>query len=99
MGWLIVASVEVVKLALPPASVPVPSVVPPSWKVTVPVAVPAPGAFAVTVAVSVTDCPKTLGAAELITAVAVASGFTVCGTAADVLPVKSASPLYAAVME
>ena len=42
-------------------SVPVPSVLLPSLKVTVPVAVPEPGALAVTVAVNVTDCPKTDG--------------------------------------
>ena len=41
------------ELAIPPASVPVPSTVGPSRKVTVPVGVPAPGAVTFTVAVKV----------------------------------------------
>jgi len=48
-------SVELVRVATPPDSVPVPKVVEPSRKVTVPVRVPDPGATAFTVAVRVTD--------------------------------------------
>ena len=48
--------VEVLKVATPdPFSVPVPSVVAPSLKVTVPVGVPLPLPLAATVAVNVTD--------------------------------------------
>jgi len=61
----------VVKVALPELRVPVPSVVDPSLNVTVPVGVPEPGAVAVTVAVSVTDCPKTDGLTDEMTAVEV----------------------------
>jgi hypothetical protein len=54
-------SEEVVKVACPEAlSVPVPSVVAPSLKVTVPLGVPPPLA-GVTVAVKVTACPTVLG--------------------------------------
>ncbi len=53
------SAVVVVKVATPPLSVPVPSVVEPSLNVTVPVGVPAPGAVAEMVAVKVTDWPKT----------------------------------------
>ena len=45
----------VVKVAVPPLSVPVPNVVAPSLKVTVPVGVPEAGAGTATVAVKVTD--------------------------------------------
>ena len=60
---------EIAKVATPPLNVPVPSVVPPSLKVTLPVGVPLPGAAAVTVAVKVTDWPKTEGFADDVTAV------------------------------
>ena len=40
MMWFPAASADVVKVATPPLSVPVPSVLAPSLKVTVPVAVP-----------------------------------------------------------
>src|SRR5439155_15144333 len=58
MLWVPVANDEVLNEALPPLSVPVPSVVVPSENVTVPVGVPE---LALTVAVKVTDCPKTDG--------------------------------------
>ena len=64
-------SVEVEKVAVvTPAtvlSVPVPSVVAPSLKVTDPVGVPAPGLDTVTVAVNVTAWPKTVGLTGLTT--------------------------------
>ena len=53
-------SEDVVKVACPPLSVPVPSVVAPSLKVTVPVGVPPP-LVGVTVAVKVTGWPTLLG--------------------------------------
>jgi hypothetical protein len=56
--------VEVVKLAWPELSVPVPITFEPSLKVTVPVGVPAPGLAALTVAVNVTDWPNTDGFAD-----------------------------------
>ena len=60
-------SFEVLKVACPLAfSVPVPSVVAPSLKVTDPVGVPSPE-MAATTAVKVTDWPKTEGAAEVVT--------------------------------
>ena len=55
-----------VKVAVPPESAPVPSVVPPSLKVTVPVAV-----FGETVAVKVTGWPNTEGLADEETVVVV----------------------------
>ena len=81
------------KVAMPALSVPVPSVVAPSLKVTVPVGVPAPGAVAATVAVKVTACPNTDGLAEEESAVVVLAMFTVCVSAEDVLAEKLASPL------
>lgn len=55
MVWLPTVNAEVVNVATPPLSVPVPMGLPPSRKVTVPVGVPAPGATGETVAVKVTD--------------------------------------------
>ena len=49
------ASAEVVKVAVPPDTLPVPSVVAPSLNVTVPVGVPEAGDVTATVAVKVTD--------------------------------------------
>ncbi len=74
-GWLPTARLEVAKVATPLAlSVPVPSVVAPSLKVTVPVGVPpAP----VTVAVKVTDWPKVEGLADEPSAVVVSALATV----------------------
>ena len=81
------ASVEVVKVAVPPVSVPLPSAVVPSMKFTLPVAVPAPGPLAETVAVKVTDCPNAEGLSEETTFVVVASLLTTWVTAwLEVLP-------------
>ena len=81
MLWLAVLSVLVGKLAVvTPAlvdSVPVPSVVAPSLKVTVPVGEPAPGAVTLTVAVNVTDWPETEGLTEEATVVVVSALWTV----------------------
>ena len=78
--------------AEPPESVAAPSGVTPSKNDTVPPAVPAPGASVATVAVIVTAPPNSDGFGVLVTEVAVAAGFTVCGCAAKVLPPKLASP-------
>src|SRR5260370_1296918 len=80
------ASADVVKVAMPLLSVPVPIGLPPSRNVTVPVAVPDPGATGDTVAVNVTDWPKTEGFAEEATAV-VESDLTTVTEATEVLPV------------
>src|SRR5262249_24730416 len=68
---------EVVKLAVNPVgpalSVPDPSVLAPSMKLTVPVGDPAPGLTTPTVAVSVTDCPITGDGTEELSAVLVES--------------------------
>ena len=64
MLWLPAASAEVVKVAVPPLSVPVPRTVAPSLKVTVPVGVPVRGGRARRSAVKVTDCPETEGLAD-----------------------------------
>ena len=91
---------EIAKVAAPPLSVPVPSVVLPSLKVTLPVGVPLPGATAVTVAVNVTDCPKTEGLAEEVTAVVELPWLTTCGFVFNepVLVAKFVSPAYTVVM-
>lgn len=70
------ARAEVLNVAEPALSAPLPSVVAPSLNVTVPVGVPAPGATALTVAVNVTVCPKTDGFTEDIAVVVVASALT-----------------------
>jgi hypothetical protein len=81
-------NVEVVNVADPPLSVPVPSVTVPFLNVTVPVGVPE---VAVTVAVNVTAWPDVEGFSEDATVV-VGTGFTVCDRGAEVLAVKLASP-------
>ena len=94
-------SADVVKVATPPPfSVPLPSVVVPSRKVTVPVG--APEVLDVIVAVKVTGELLDAEAAELINAVVVAlaaAGVMVSITAAEVLPAKFALALYLAVIE
>ena len=72
-GWLATERLDVVKVATPPARVPVPNEVVPSKKETVPVGVPAPGVVAVTVAVKVTDWPMTDGLVSDVRAVVVAA--------------------------
>ena len=67
-------------VAVPPDSVPVPSVVAPSRNVTVPVGVPVPGGTTATVAVNVTDCPNTDGLADdatVVVVLALGEGLTV----------------------
>ena len=91
--------VLVVKVATPPLSVPVPSVVEPSLNVTVPVGVPTPGDVAVTVAVKVTDWPNTDGLTDEPSAVVVASLLTTWLVAVDVLARSFVSPPYTAVIE
>jgi hypothetical protein len=92
-------SAEVEKDATPPLSVPVPSVVMPSLKVTVPDGLPAPGLLTVTVAVNVTDCPNFDGFALEVSVVDVSALFTTWLTAELVLPLKLVSPPYTAVIE
>ena len=68
-------SAEVVNVATPAESAPVPITVAPSLKLTVPLGVPA---ALVTVAVNVTACPTLLGLSDEASAVVVAPGpFTV----------------------
>ena len=66
MGWLPRLSALVENVAMPAESIPVPSVAPPSLKVTVPVGNPSDP---LTVAVKVMDWPKALGLAEELSAV------------------------------
>jgi hypothetical protein len=83
------ARMEVVNVATPPLSVPVPSVVTPSRNVTVPVGVPpAP----LTVAVNVTDRPIVEGLTDEDSAVVLALVLTTCVTTDEVLAAKFASP-------
>ena len=63
MGWLPTPRVDVVNVAVPPETPPVPMEVPLSKKVTVPVS-PEP-VVGWTVAVKVTDCPDVDGLREL----------------------------------
>jgi len=75
--WDPCAKVEVVNVAMPPDSVPVPSVVAPSRKVTVPDGLPAPGATTATVAVKVTLCPTVDGFTDDVRLVLVLALLTV----------------------
>lgn len=87
----------VVNVAVPePFSVPVPSVVVPSLKVTVPVGVPETRPF--TTAVNVTDPPENAGFVLDVSAVVVFC-CTTCVNTAEVLARLLASPPYTAVME
>jgi hypothetical protein len=72
-------------LAVPPESAAEPSTVDPKSSDTVPVGVPAPGATGFTVTVRVTDWPDTEVAGETVKTVVVASCFTVCVNAVEVL--------------
>ena len=84
-------NVDVLNVAWADAfSVPLPSVVVPSRKVTVPVGVPGPPP--VTVAVSVIVWPKVEGFNEEVRAVVLEKLLTVWVIAADVLAVKLLSP-------
>ena len=83
----------VVNVARPePLSVPVPSVVAPSLKVTVPVGVTEPDTW-VTVAVNVTLWPHTVGFVEAITAVVLLAFVTVWVMAVEAFALKFVSPL------
>jgi len=81
------ASVAVLYVATPLLSVPVPSVVLPSLKVTVPVAVAGE-----TVAVNVTEEPNDDGFADEASEVVVAIWFTVWVSVEDVLLLSLVSP-------
>jgi len=82
-----VASVEMLNVAFPPLSAPVPSAVLPSVNVTVPVAV-----VGVTVAVKVTDEPYADGFADEISVTVVFPLFTVCVRVVEVLLLSFVSP-------
>ena len=88
------AKADVVNVASPPLSVPVPMGLPPSRKVTVPVGVPVPGGTGETVAVKVTDWPKIEGFCDEITVVVLSALLTTCGLPVNdpVLPLKFPSP-------
>jgi len=88
------AKAEVVNVAMPPLSVPVPMGLPPSKNVTVPVGVPDPGATGETVAVNVTGCPAVDGFSDEVTVVVVFVLLTTCGLPVSdpVLPLKFPSP-------
>ncbi len=81
LGWLPTDNDAVMKFACPLASVPVPSVVAPSSKVTVPVGVLTPD----TVAVNVTGSPNTDGLGEDVMSVALLALLTVCVKSVEVL--------------
>src|ERR1700680_876630 len=70
MEWIPLASVDVLKVALPAERAPVPMIVVPSLNVTVPVGVPE---VALTVAVKVTGWPKVDGFNEEARVVVVAT--------------------------
>ena len=80
MGCDAIVRVEVLNVATPLASVPVPIDVPLSLNVTVPVA-----ALGVTVAVKVTDAPKVEGFKLELKVVVEFAMFTVCVNVDDVL--------------
>src|SRR5579872_1342995 len=88
MVWLPTAKAEVVKVAMPPIMVPLPTGLPPSRNVTVPVGVPAPGATGDTVAVKVVDWPNAEGLVDEATVVVVSALLTV-RLAVAVLPVPA----------
>lgn len=94
MEWLPRASVVVANVAWPEAfRVLVLSDLVPSLNVTLPVGTAVPGALATTVAVNVTDCPFVEGFKDEVTELVVASLFTVCVSAEEVLGLKLVLPL------
>src|SRR5437667_11135432 len=95
--WLPVDSAEVPKVACPPASAFVLSVVAPSLKMTEPVGVPAPGETALTVAVNVTDWPNTDGLTDEASAVLLLASLTACVNTAEAQPCYVAPPPSSAV--
>jgi hypothetical protein len=86
MVWLPPARVLVVMVAVPvePRGT-LPSVAPPSEKVTVPVGVPAPGEVTLTVAMKVTACPSNEVGLEEVRVVLVPAWFTTWVTTCWVL--------------
>jgi hypothetical protein len=82
-----VARAVLVKLATPDESVPLPSVVAPSLKVTIPV-----GANPVTVAVNETEPLKLDGLALETSPIVLVTVFTVCASVAEVLEALFALP-------
>lgn len=89
--WVPAVNVDVLKVAVWPApSVPLPSVVEPSRKLTEPLGVPA--SEVLTVAVNVTDWPALTVPAEDVTTAVVAPLLMVTDTAADVDAGKALSP-------
>ena len=84
---------EIVKVARPALSEPLPSVLLPSLKVSVPVGVAVPGALAATVAVKVTELLCAEGLREEVTVVVVVSLFTVWVRTGEVLMLKFVPPL------
>src|SRR5256885_10691493 len=99
IAWLPADSKFVLNAAVPALSVPVPTVVAPSLKVTVPVGVPTPGVTAVTVAENVTDWPYTDGLSDEPSAVSLLALLTDWVPTADVLLLKLVSPGYNAAIE
>src|SRR5947208_3363521 len=92
-----VPSVLVANVACPePSSAPVPSEFAPSLNVTLPVGVPPPE---LTTAVNVTGCPYVEGFASDVRLAVVLAAFTVCASAAEVLPAKFPAAAYATVIE
>jgi len=92
------ASDEVVKVALPPTKLAVPSVVPPFLKVTTS---PFGGVFPIeltVVAAKVVACPTVTWFDDDVIVVVVAALPTTCCSTGDVLEAKFASPPYTAVM-
>ena len=79
-------------MAVPLERVAVPMVVPPSWNVTVPVGVPVPGGTTLTVAFNVTVWPEVEGFGVVVSTVVVATAFTVCVTAVELLAAKLVLP-------
>ena len=77
------ADVEIV--AIPLASVAVPTVVAPFFNVTVPVGVPLPGATVTTLMVKVTDLPSVDGLSEEVRVVELDALLTVSVSTAEVL--------------
>ena len=88
------ARAEVLYTALPLLTLPVPSVVPPSLKVTVPAAV-----LEEIVAVNVTEEPYAEGFEDDDIVVDVLALFTVWVSVEDVLPLQFESPAYTPVIE
>ena len=78
---------DVLSVATPDDTVPVPSDVAPSLKLTVPVA-----AVKLTVAVNVTLFPNCDGLGDDVNVVVVVAGLTTCDTVFEVLPLNVASP-------